>query len=340
MVGSWFALPALAELIKALFSIGESELARQLTTAAVANIQSMDEYQDMTSQFITILAEGGFVDQILVMIKDGKRRWADTRAEAEVVRALGREGRIAEALEMANHVAMKVEEGGDGWSVKAEYLAEVISALAPVGKCDLAMRLADRAMNVTREVNHLPHRAMAQARVAQALAELGEVDQALGIAEEITDLKYTDFARAKNLALISIAQAFLKTGLRERAVEIAFEIAKIAEAIMDTSDKASLLINAVTILASAEKTEQAFSFLRTALSFARSSSPSNFFDTLHAAVPLLAAIDQCHTLWNIHQALLEIERWWSTYSEVQKSSEDSLSYKSVPYSWIYRYLIY
>src|SRR5205807_1934119 len=140
---------------------------------------------------------------------------------------------------------------------------------------------------------------------------VGDVGRALHMLESITNLKYKDVARARGAALGAVAKALIKTGQKERAKDIVYQIEEMARAIEEPSERAWLYVKATTILNEIGENELALSTLRTALSFARYSNRYDLFSTLSAAGLTLAAIDQCRTLWSIHQALLEVDTWWS-----------------------------
>jgi hypothetical protein len=80
---------------------------------------------------------------------------------------------------------------------------------------------------------------------------------------------------------------------------------------VDKNEKAPILSYVAKVLTEGSEPEKGKPLLQAALSSARFSGQQTVLETLPVGASAIAAIDQGQTLWQVYQALLEVERWWS-----------------------------
>jgi tetratricopeptide (TPR) repeat protein len=88
--------------------------------------------------------------------------------------------------------------------------------------------------------------------------------------------------------------------------------------------RARRLSEAAQILTNGGESQKGLHVLQIALHSAMLAGHEALLDTLAKGASTLAAIDQGHTLWQIYEAILEIEGWWSA-----TISEDTTSTKNI-----------
>jgi hypothetical protein len=84
----------------------------------------------------------------------------------------------------------------------------------------------------------------------------------------------------------------------------------VAKTIQDTGFKATRLSRAAQTLAQMEERDNAFPALRLASTRARMENRRKVFSILEEQADLLAALDQDATLWQVYEAIQEVDSWW------------------------------
>jgi hypothetical protein len=142
-------------------------------------------------------------------------------------------------------------------------------------------------------------------RVAHAFALVGDMDgtrkianQAFTVAEAIGDKRF----RAEALHQVTQVLAL---------VEASDHTVATAVVATDAMSNAPVLGEAVKPLVQAEQQEEAWHALCAAFTEARPAGRSEVFEVLQDRASALAALDQGQTLWQVYEAVMEVDSWWS-----------------------------
>jgi len=229
----------------------------------------------------------------------------NARYLTELLPVLVRVGRKADLAEFGSKIRSASESPNGPLLSKAQGLVQLANAFARVGEREQANTAARLAVEAAESIEDPRDKGWAQIDAARTLAEVGQVDQALEFAERIAASTF------KTTALLLVVRALVNEGQNERAVKIAYSIANIADAVENPLDRAQSFVRASTALAEVGEGADSAMALVNAVLCARFAGRSCLFQTLKESVPLLCSIDGCHTMWQIHEALLEVDRWWS-----------------------------
>ena len=215
-----------------------------------------------------------------------------------------RVGRQADAAKIASQTESAAEALSSPLE-KAEAFVALANIWEQVGERRQAVAAVCRAVEAAEAIDDARDRAVVHVNATRTLAETGQVDRALTVAETITSPTF------KTRALLSVRLALAAAGEKERAVELAYRIATIAQTTENPSDRAQSFVTASQALGGVGEGGQATLALVNALLSARLAGRSSFFQTLQESVQLLCSIDGCQTIWKIHEALVEVDSWWS-----------------------------
>jgi tetratricopeptide (TPR) repeat protein len=337
----WLAAPAFASVVVALSRIGRVEQASVIADRAVAKVQSLNGPPGMVrsiqAEVAISLAQAGQIGQMLTKVEDLNvliSSLLSQKALARIVEALVRIGDSDRATVIANHTKIITYDNVDslvevikvliqagqrdsaaefGDKLAAKVVADLqqpqvistqpIEVLAQLGKAELVTGIASKA--ATEAVGDPLELAPRQHDLTRTLAEIGEVEHALTVAESIVPVEF------KASALRWICLALLQLSQKEHAMVVASHIEEVAEVIENPATRARSLIKAAWALAYVEEGERAASSLIAAVSSVRFVGRSSFFEMVQESIPLLYSIDEGQTLWHIHEALLEVDKWWS-----------------------------
>jgi tetratricopeptide (TPR) repeat protein len=342
----WRAAPALAAVAVAFYRTEQEEQTAATTVRAVSALQQLGDtayHSELWANVVTTVAQAGQIERVLKQINDndsivravlGQRHALDTLVQ--VLLQSGDSDRAAEMIDRAvtiaagnaNHLAeliLVLHRAGRHERVvetmsQAEAAADLISD--PHAKAECLLRLAKvfveirahqhaikavrLAMKAAKRIDDPRRRSLMEVNATRILADIGQVDQALEAADAITSPTFN------TTALLQVLVTVNEAGGKERAVELAHRIADVAATIENPTDRAQAFVTAARALGVVGLGERAALALVEAVLSARFTDRSNLFRTLQESVLLLASIDECQTLWEIHQSLVEVDGWWST----------------------------
>jgi hypothetical protein len=239
----------LAALAAALASAGQLEEATEYANRALLAARSVQKslgFQAMLADLGTALAKAGLLD-LAGQVADSIRRDARQRVKALVAIAVyGKSDQAARAVHAAEEDARSIESPDD----QAEALAEVVGALAAVGRLE-------RATETALAIKNPRHQAEALTIVAAALTAGGQLDQAAWAIHEaeLAARSISDSPqRAEVLAALATA---LVAGDPDQAGQFADQAELAARSISDP-ERAEVLAVALSIaLASAGQLDEA-----------------------------------------------------------------------------------
>lgn len=130
-------------------------------------------------------------------------------------------------------------------------------------------------------------------------------NQALTILETVED----KLRKVLGLSIVSQLQAGLKD--KSKVINVINLASVITETIEDEVAKALAFRLVAFMLTTTGQPDQAQSFLRNSFNMARLVGREFVFDMLGTGAQDLAALDQGETLWQVYQAVMEVEGWWS-----------------------------
>ncbi|MBE7468959.1 MAG: hypothetical protein DPW09_03360 [Anaerolineae bacterium] len=292
---------ALRSITLALARTGAVDQALQV----VAGIEKEMDKALMLEGIVHILARAGAVEQALKVADEIEVELHKAGALGDIAQALVHVGAVEQALKVTDEIE---DEGHKAWALR-----DIVQALAQAGVVEQALKVADK-------IEDEGHKARALRDIAQVLVQAGSVEQALKImAAGFEDEGY------KMEALKSIAETLAQTGMAEQALQVATKIEIGAERQKPEEawalegwaawfeaemQKKAALRDITQALAQAGRTTEAYPiwrdfFISTFLSRKRA------FTILQHSAPALAALDQGETLWQVYQAVMEVEGWWS-----------------------------
>ncbi|MCL4301570.1 MAG: hypothetical protein KJ077_38070 [Anaerolineae bacterium] len=221
-----------------------------------------------------------------------------THVPPEILGMLAQMGQVKRAL---GYASLMQDLGKRSASYR--FIAE---ALLAQGDVAAAKEILDQAVQVAESIEHERWKAEALSGVAQALARAGEKERAVQVAEAIEHEGW----KAKTLS--GVAQALARAGEKERALVIANQAVQVAEAIEDEVLKAVALSGVAQALAQAGGSMPVQQIWRDVFATARLAGRKRIFETLQDSTMALVALDQGETLWQVYQAVMEVEGWWGT----------------------------
>jgi hypothetical protein len=192
---------------------------------------------------------------------------------------------------------------------ETEALFALARALARTGARQQASELVRQAMALAETIGGPQLLSSVQLDAANILAELGEVERAVLVARAIAP------ATTKITALRQIQTVLSRAGHEELAVETAREIAELAAGIETPSQSAEAFVTAAMALGLVNKGTEAIAAFVDGVLSARLSDRSDVFRAVQNGAPLLSAVDQRETLWQIHKSISEVDKWWTTAAD-------------------------
>jgi hypothetical protein len=141
--------------------------------------------------------------------------------------------------------------------------------------------------------------------IVQTLLEFDQTNLALEVSEKIIQ----PTLKAQTLCNISLTLARKRQG--SRALKVANELFDMAETISDPTEKPRVLIYSSINFARLKENYKAVITLVDAIFSTGLADQATFFQTLKVAIPYLSTIDNCKTLYSIHESLVELDTWWS-----------------------------
>jgi tetratricopeptide (TPR) repeat protein len=229
------------------------------------------------------------------------------KALSQVVDILVQMGQQAKAAEFARQALALIRSAGDETFI-GEALVAAVQALVKAGEKQIAVEAIQETYRVAKSIADEENEGSGTNTlgvVAQALAEIGEHDQARAIAEARPD----QFAKAQSLA--KVTQALTQAGEKVKALALAKQTQAAIAEYGWASDNGQVVNTVVQALAQVGEYQAALAVARSIREdLAKAQIRQSAFNTLGTGALLLAPRDHGAILWNIYEAVMEIEGWW------------------------------
>ena len=118
--------------------------------------------------------------------------------------------------------------------------------------------------------------------------------------------------------LLAIRLALAQAG-EPIAIAVAHRVAEVAGRVPDPFGAAHAWLTAAQALGGVGEGQSAALALVQAFLEARLASRAGVLQIVGESVPLLSSIEGGDLLWHVHEALLEVDGWWSDRSEARTS---------------------
>jgi tetratricopeptide (TPR) repeat protein len=332
-----------------LAQAGESTRAAEVANQALAVIDAIEEDEPRRAyQLFGIeqaLALSGKFDRALELIAAIEDESQKVIALSGTALALAQAGETGRAAEIANRALEIAEAIKEVWQ-RAMALGPVALALAQAGETGRAVEVVNRTVAEMKSQSDSPlgsfmtqTESLMLATLALALAQAGETGRAVEVANRtLAEMKSQSGTPFEFLGggmamgqmgeiLRMLVQAFTIAGEGKRAAEVADQM--LAKVLGDDHYQSSIWGNyigsayglarsievggALMILDRAGLHELALSKWREQFAEVVSSgtreSYAHYTQLLEAGVPTIANIDEGQTLWNVYQAVMEVEDW-------------------------------
>jgi tetratricopeptide (TPR) repeat protein len=197
-------------------------------------------------ELLVRVGDDGRAFELAEMIQDRARQFGAYRTIGETLLERDAVDQALVAARRALDAAQDVAEGSDDslQGRRAQALRTVVPLLIAVGEADRGREAVNRLERSS--VSPAPRNWL-----AQALAELGEVDRAIRIAEEITD----EEVRAE--ALCGVAAVLVRRGQTPRAIELVRRAELLVQRVFEPVWRVNTLAAAAEVLALAGRRNQA-----------------------------------------------------------------------------------
>ena len=344
----WNQAPALSHIALTLARMGEKAKATEVANRALSVIETrdskattvVDKAQDcaererendtletvflahfvypelsVLSRLAQALARAGekeratrIVNQVVAAIEALQSEWGRAPALAELARALAQVGDKT-GLDHVLVAAERLRQEPD----RAVALSGVAQALAQVGDKYGALEVTNQAWTVAEAINDDERKVIVLSEIAEALCQLSERSRVVEMADQVlsaleAEATDTDYARLD--ALIKVIQVLSLIGERESAAGTAGRALEAAKTLRDEWDRALALSGVARTLYQLDEGQRALRVLRDAFDHARLAGRDCVFEVLERAAFVLAAIDKGRTLWQVYEAVIEVESWW------------------------------
>lgn len=231
-------------------------------------------------------------------------------ALANVANLLAEVGKNDKAVDVVKQV-LQITKTMKGTRMKASTLGFVAEIVAKTGKKARARRLVSQALEIVETIADEKEKAFALASLKIYLEEMedkADLERVLTIAEAIgctgNDVR----------ALSCVAQILADVGEKEKAVAIANRALLAAGLLKDYEEKATGLSETAEALGCAGEQTHALQTLGTAFIVARLAGRDILFRVLESATKVLTGIAQSETLWQMYKVAEEVDSWWGQQS--------------------------
>jgi tetratricopeptide (TPR) repeat protein len=328
------------------------------------------------------LAHAGFREEALEVVRTIESTWNKTRALIGVMEGLHRNGGVDAALRVAGE-AQELAQSDESVLNQVGLLGRLVETLWDLGEESKAREVVEDASRIVATV-HARDRSSVSSSLAQALVKVGELDAALDAASDVRKTsddwrKIHDqvcinlLAAGRQDRAVDVARSMLRTCTsesdapdRESALPIAYvfgragnvpAVNEVVEAVSEEDDQQRVLVQAIGGLITARHLEtalelspkviddgsrahlqsgianamfsqdadRALDLLHTALVTARRRGRRTVFGVLGNALSIVSGIDGGRALAELHGALVEIESWWSSPTEVAADAANQAS---------------
>lgn len=277
---------AFSALVHILAEIHELDWALEVEKEIISEESKSDALRSISS----FLAQTGKFDQALEVAKtithEGVKEWA----LSEIGKRLATTGRFDQAVNVVGQIVST--------SPKDEVLLVLAEVMAKAGQLNLALKTIAEMSEEQKKGNAL-------LAVANALAKAGELNLALKALKKITD------EEQQAEALLMVAQSLI--GVENRECEDIAKSRVLEEAVMMINNHVSEdVLNTLTqVILHAGQPVKAQQIWCDNFIMARLSGRDEVFVTLSHSAAILAAFDLGETLWQVYEAIVETEEWWT-----------------------------
>jgi tetratricopeptide (TPR) repeat protein len=310
----WARARALCNVAQALVQGGEKQKAVDAANWALAAAEGIRVELYLLIQLAEVLAQAGQFDQALAVAEGIGDEEARAAALSGVAQALARVGERQRAAEVASQ-ALAVTEGLEDKWARAYVLGEVAQALVQGGEKQKAVDAANWALAAAEGIEVEPYLLI---QLAEVLAQAGQFDQALAVAEGI------ETADERGVALSKVPEVLAQAGQFDQALAVAegigdeearsVALSKVSETIEDEWHKVHMLSGMNQLLIKTGQEEFVRRALRSAFTLIPLVGRKGVLRVLQKSAMALAGLDQGQTLWQVYQAVMEVESWWGPSS--------------------------
>ena len=248
---------ALLEIAGGLACADETERAWWVVEDAVSLVEQIEQFWLHDEYLVEVVAALVRMDWFHEALRAAK--WiGDPAAPGQVlgegVRAPFQMDQVDEFLEVTERIGVS--------GLRFGVLVEIVGALARASETGKARQVVVRAMNLADEFEDSSERAKALLKIANVLADAGETEWALQVAEKVPKVanqadEFEDSSgRAK--ALLKIANVLADVGEIERVRRIACKAAMVAERFKSPLSRAEVLVRVANVVADIGETEWAW----------------------------------------------------------------------------------
>ena len=248
---------ALLEIAGGLACADETERAWRVVEDAVSLVEQIEQFWLHDEYLVEVVAALVRMDWFHEALRAAK--WiGDPAAPGQVlgegVRAPFQMDQVDEFLEVTERIGVS--------GLRFGVLVEIVGALARASETGKARQVVVRAMNLADEFEDSSGRAKALLKIANVLADAGETEWALQVAEKVPKVanqadEFEDSSgRAK--ALLKIANVLADVGEIERVRRIACKAAMVAERFKSPLSRAEVLVRVANVVADIGETEWAW----------------------------------------------------------------------------------
>ena len=248
---------ALLEIAGGLACADETERAWRVVEDAVSLVEQIEQFWLHDEYLVEVVAALVRMDWFHEALRAAK--WiGDPAAPGQVlgegVRAPFQMDQVDEFLEVTERIGVS--------GLRFGVLVEIVGALARASETGKARQVVVRAMNLADEFEDSSERAKALLKIANVLADAGETEWALQVAEKVPKVanqadEFEDSSgRAK--ALLKIANVLADVGEIERVRRIACKAAMVAERFKSPLSRAEVLVRVANVVADIGETEWAW----------------------------------------------------------------------------------
>jgi hypothetical protein len=186
--------------------------------------------------------------------------------------------------------------------------AAVLRSLAPAFAHIRDHESLHRILAIAEAIPYGFPRAVVLGAVSRALAQLRDRE---GLLRSLAAAEATNFKESRAEALNTVAQGLNSIGERAKAAEAARKALAAAEVVEDESSRTALLGAVATVLWEMEDRTGALRVFRLALQTGHTLGRPTVFKALQAQARHIASLHDGNTLWQIYQAVQEVDSWWS-----------------------------
>lgn len=254
----------LLEIAGGLVCADETERAWRVVEDAVSLVEQVKKFWLADEYLVEVVAALVRMDWFHEALHTAK--WiGDPAARGQ---ALGERVRVPFQMDQVDEF-LEVTERIGASGLRFGVLVEVVGALARASETDKARQVVVRAMNLADEFEDSSGRAKALLKIANVLADAGETEWALQVAEKVpkvaSQVDEFEDASGRAKALLIIANVLADVGEVERVRRVACKAAMVAERFKSPLRRAEVLVRVANVVADIGETGWAWRVVDNAL---------------------------------------------------------------------------